>query len=161
MRRSSRAIAALLCAALLLVPPLAGAAPTDPVMVLAAGEAHGSWIGIQGEFPAADLVQAPIVVQVLVRELASGTGFVRFELGGGAFEGVEPALADGLDTTEALALASAGSVANARVLFVGAARLELLLPPGFRTGPLEVQLFSIDAEGATLSNPLVVTGGAP
>ncbi|MBW2395697.1 MAG: hypothetical protein JRG95_15665 [Deltaproteobacteria bacterium] len=145
---------------LFLLGPSANAAPTDPVMVLAEGERSARWIGVTGEFPAEGLVQAPIGVQVLVRDLTSGTRFVRFELGVGAFEGNDALLADGLDPLEAVVIASAGSSVSAPVLFIGPARLELLLPSGFPAGQVEVQLFAIDATGAVLSNPLTVTGGA-
>ena len=43
---------------------------------------------------------------------------------------------------------------DARVLFVGAGRIEVLLPAGFPIGDAEAFLFFLDAGGAVVSNPL-------
>ncbi len=156
-----RALRSVAVALILTLAALASAAPTDPVMVLAQGERNAAWIGVKGSFPAEDLVQAPVPVQVLVRDLTSGTSYVRYELGVGAFQGSDPTLADGLSPLEAVALQAAGTATSAPLLFLGPARLELLLPSGFATGSIEVQLFSVDATGAVLSNALTIPGGTP
>jgi hypothetical protein len=40
------------------------------------------------------------------------------------------------------------------VLFVGAGRIEVLLPTSFPVGDAEALLFFVDARGAVVSNPL-------
>lgn len=142
-----------------LLPLGPAAAPTDPKMLLTLGDLHGDWVGIRGTFPARGVVEAPLAIQLLVRDLVTGTRFVRYELGGLAFEGDEPLLADGLDASEASALGGTPAP-GASLLFLGPARVEVQLPAGFAAGAVELQMFFEDVDGVLLSNA-VTAGGAP
>lgn len=150
-----RVLAVASLASLVAVGP--AAAPTDPTMLLQQGDLHGDWVGIRGTFPANGLVEAPLAIQLLVRDLVTGTRFVRYELGGLAFEGDEPSLADGLDSGEAPALGGT-QAPGASLLFLGPARIEVQLPAGFASGAVELQMFFEDVDGVLLSNAVTARG---
>jgi len=166
-------LAGLACAvalALLFWPGSASSGPTDPTLSLSAALAETGasqrLVRVEGIFPAADLVQIPYPLQLLIREVQTGTGYVRFDLSGGVFEGNAPELADGLDASDAAGLLSQGTPApGGAVLFLGRDRIEILLPPGFPSGAAEAQLFVVTAESPVpvLSNPVAfqVPGTTP
>ena len=164
MRASLLAALGAICLA-----PAVLATPTDPTLVLTkASAATGAFhrvVRVDGSFHAQDLAQLAYPLQVLIRETATGTGYLRFDLGdgGAAVTGTAAALADGLQADEAAALAGAGTPeAGAQVLFLGLDRLEVTLPDGFPAGPAEIQLFVIDEGEPILSNTLpLVLEAAP
>ena len=148
--------------------PAAFATPTDPTLVLVhasavAGDSHRV-VRADGSFHAQDLAQLAYPLQILIRETTTGTGYLRFDLGGGgaAVTGSAAALADGLQADEAEALLAGGApAAGAGVLFLGLGRLEVTLPAGFPAGPAEIQLFVIDEGQPILSNALPLALEAP
>jgi len=143
--------------------PRARATQTDPILEIAAarstGAPAGTLVQIEAIFPAADLVQRAVPLQVLVRDLASGTHYARFALGGPVVTGDAPSLADGLDPGDVFGLLASGvPLPGARVLGMGADRLELLLPPGFDASAAEIQLFIVYEGDPILSNPAPLAG---
>lgn len=152
---------AAIATTLLMAPPpfLAGAAITAPalelVQVQTARAPSGVWARFDGSFPTDDLVQSPLEIQILVRNLANGAQFVRFELSVGEFEGNTDALLDGLSVEDIDAvLAASQPSAAARVLGLASNRIEVLLPPSFPAGAAEAQLFLLYRGERLLSNPL-------
>lgn len=161
--------AALLVAFATLAAPVAPAraTQTDPVLVvvraLRADAAGGALVQIDAEFPSPDLVQRPIGLEVLVRDLAGdGTSHARFPLGGTPVSGVSAALADGLDPEDVAVLQASGTpLAGARVLHLGERRIDLWLPASFAPAAAEVQLFIVYEGDPLLSNPLPLEESAP
>lgn len=152
---------AAISAALLmgLVPFLASAAITAPalelVQVQTARAPSGVWARFDGSFPTEDLIQSPLEIQILVRNLASGAQFVRFELAVGEFEGSSDTLLDGFDLEDIDAvLAASQPSAAARLLGLASNRIEVLLPPSFPAGEAEAQLFLLYRGERLLSNPM-------
>lgn len=151
-----------LAIALLFATSGARATQTDPVLeiqdVQAVTSDAGSTLQIDANFPAADLVQQAVPVQVLVRDLAGdGTRYARFPLGGPAVEGDALALADGLDAADVAGLLASGTpLAGARVLQMSPGRIEVWLPADFALGLAEVQLFVVYEGDPLLSNPFGV-----
>ncbi len=148
-------------AALSLVPwpLLVSAAITAPalelVRVQAARAPSGVWARFDGSFPTDDLIQSPLEIQVLVRSLASGAQFVRFELSVGEFEGSSVALLDGFDLEDIDGVIAASQPsATARLLGLASNRIEVLLPPSFPAGEAEAQLFLLYRGERLLSNPM-------
>lgn len=135
------------------------AAITAPALALDRAEAtrgeSGVLVRLEGTFSQADLVQESIPLQILVREMATGTGFVRFDLPGGAYEGVEPILAGRLDAAGVAAVLEQTTPSpGARLLLLDTDRVDLLLPSEFPSGPAEVTLFLIYRGDTLISNTL-------
>ena len=149
--------------------PAASAGPTDPALAVTdvrAISAGVAWLQIEGVLPGEDLAHVAYPLQVLVRDLATGTRYVRFEMGGPVVTGDDPALADGLDPGDVVGLLAGGAPAlDADVLFLDAGRVDVLLPGVFPAGAAEVQLFVLEPGDTqpVLSNAFVVQipGGAP
>jgi len=146
-------------AALLAAVPIATGTGTDPTLALTGVSvevgATVRAVRLEGEFPADDLVQLAYPLQILVRETAPGSRYVRYDASLGAFTGVAPELSDGLAPDEALALLGQGSPSSdAKIVFLGSGRIELVLPALFPPGAAEVQLFVVEAGEVVLSNPL-------
>ncbi len=151
----------MVAAALLMVPLpfLARAAITAPalelVQIQTARAPSGVWTRFDGSFPTDDLIQSPLEIQILVRNLANGAQFVRFELSVGEFEGSSNALLDGFDLEDIDAvLAASQPSATARLIGLAPSRIEVLLPPSFPSGAAEAQLFLIYRGERLLSNPM-------
>lgn len=143
----------------------ARATQTDPVLVvlraLRVDAAAGVLVQIDAAFPSADLVQRAVPVQVVLRDLAGGgTQYVRFALGGPVVSGDAAALADGLDPADVAGLLASGTpLAGARVLHLGAERIDLWLPDV--PAAAVVQLFLVYEGDPILSNPAPVEASAP
>ena len=143
---------------LVLEPALLLASITDPDLFLhdaraSSGSARSS-VQLTGMFPEAALVQIAYPLQVLIYD--ANDFYVRYDLPNGASQGSSDLLQGGLTPSEAILLSSeAGTPApEAQVLFVGAGRIEVLLPPSFPIGDAQALLFFVDAHGAVVSNPL-------
>ena len=155
--------------AVALASPLpAHAAQTDPILAIRSvaeqSAPSGRLLHVEGSFPAADLVQLRYPLQILVRDLASGTGYVRFDLAGSVMEGSFGPLADGLSNAEIAPLLAVGTAtADGRVLFLGPGRIDLLLPSSFVASTAEVQIFVIHQGNPILSNAvsLSLAGAKP
>ncbi len=137
----------------------AGAISTDPVLILtrvtADVGASNRIVRLEGVLPAEDLVQLPFPLHVLIRETQLGTGYVRYDLSGGAVSGSSATLFDGLDPGDVAALVLEGSAApDARVVLLARERIEVLLPDAFPSGSAEAILFTIHEGEAILSNPV-------
>ena len=148
-------------AALLMAPSpfLAGAAITAPalelVQVQTARGPSGVWARFDGSFPTEDLIQSPLEIQILVRNLANGAQFVRYELSVGEFEGSSDSLLDGFTVEDIDAvLAASQPSAAARLLGLASNRIEVLLPAAFPAGAAEAQLFLLYRGERLLSNPM-------
>jgi hypothetical protein len=155
MRRA--AIAAALSA--LPMPLLASAAITAPALELVriqtARAPSGVWARFDGSFPTEDLIQSPLEIQILVRSLATGAQFFRFELSVGVFEGSSDALLDGFGAEDFDAiLAASRPSASARLVGLAPNRIEVVLPPSFPAGEAEAQLFLLYRGERLLSNPM-------
>jgi len=146
--------------------PGARATQTDPVLVIAralgVAATGGTLVQLDATFPADDMLQQDVPVQILVRDLTSGgTHYVRVALGGTAVSGVDPALADGLDAADVPALLASGTpLVGARVLYVAPGRIEFVLPPGISVASVEVQIFLVYEGDPLLSNPAPLLDGA-
>lgn len=157
------ALRAVSVLALLLATGDVRATQTDPVLEIAAVVAVTSTAGtalrIDATFPAEDLVQQAVPVQVLVRETGGGgTRYVRFPLGAVAVTGDAPSLADGLDAADVAGLLASGTpLTGARVLHMSPGRIEVWLPAGFALGAAELSLFVVYEGDPLLSNPVGVT----
>ena len=144
---------------LVLEPALLLASITDPDLFLqdaraSSGSARSS-VQLTGIFPEAALVQIAYPLQVLIYD--ANDFYVRYDLPNGASQGSSVLLQGGLTPSEAIFLLSeAGTPApDAQVLFVGAGRIEVLLPTSFPIGDAQALLFFVDAEqDAVVSNPL-------
>lgn len=142
----------------------AHATQTDPVLAIVAarvvGSPTGQWIQIDAAYPSADMLQQPIPVQVLLRDLG-GTSYARFALGDGAYTGSAASLGDGLDAADVPDLLASGApMPGAEVLHAGATRIELWVPDlDLDVG--EVQLFLVYEGEAILSNPVAPADGLP
>ncbi len=170
MQRSPRLAIAILAALAVCVPnPRAWATQTDPVLEITSARgiatSSGTLVQLDATFPADDMLQQFVPVQVLIRDLASGgSHYVRIALGDAAVSGVDPALADGLDPGDVAALLASGTpLAGARLLFVAPGRVEFVLPSDFPIAAAEVQIFLVYQGDPLLSNPapLVVEGATP
>jgi hypothetical protein len=165
-RNRTLALALLAGAATCAWNPGARATQTDPVLeitrALGVTATGGTLVQLDATFPADDMLQQDVPVQILVRDLASGgTHYVRIALGGAAVSGVDPALADGLDAVDVPALLASGTpLAGARVLYVAPGRVEFVLPPGVSVASTEVQLFLVYEGDPLLSNPAPLLDGA-
>lgn len=159
LRRLTSTSLVLVLAAGGLASPRARATQTDPVLEIASARAvigdAGTLVQIDAVFPAADLVQRAVPLQVLVRDLASGTHYARFAVGDSSVvAGDAASLANGLDPGDVAGLLASGApLPGARLLAMGTDRLELLLPPGFDATSAEVQLFIVYEGDPILSNP--------
>lgn len=134
---------------------IANAAITDPKLAIRSAVAEtgvsSRLASIDGSFPADDLIQQPVPVQLIV---FVGADYVRYDLSGGAATGSDPALLDGLDAQEAQALLGAGAPdPTARVVSVVPGRIEARLPDGFPSGHAVAQLFIVHEGDVILSNP--------
>ena len=170
MQRSRNLAIAILAVVAVCAPnPRARATQTDPVLVitraLAVAATGGTMVQLDANYPADDMLQQPVPVQVLVRDLAGGgSHYARIALGGTAVSGVDPALADGLDPGDVEALLASGTpLAGARVLYVAPGRVEFVLPSDFPIAVAEVQIFLVYNGDPLLSNPapLVLDGATP
>ena len=145
---------------LLLEPALLLASITDPVLFLQDARASSgstrSSVQLIGDFPEGDLVQLPYPLQVLIHDAGANDFYVRYDLPSGASQGNSALLQGGLTPSEAILLLSEGGTPapDAQVIFVGAGRIEVLLPTSFPIGDAEALLFFVDASGAVVSNPL-------
>jgi hypothetical protein len=138
-----------------------GAAITDPRLAIeqAVAEAGSTsrLVSVAGSFPAEDLLQQPVPVQLLV---FSGASYVRYDLSGGAFTGSDPALVDGLQAQDVPALLAAGvEEPTAEVALVVPGRVDVLLPAAFPAGGAVAQLFIVHEGDAILSNPFPIDVG--
>ncbi len=165
-RLRAAGIAALVSGSL--APHASTAAITAPALDLVRVQADrapsGVWARFDGSFPTEDLVQSPLEIQILIRNLASADRFVRFELSVGAFEGSSEALLDGFEIGDIDAvIAASRPISSARLLALATNRIEVLLPPEFPSGPAEAQLFLLYRGERLLSNPMsfVVPGVQP
>jgi len=163
-----RAVWISVAIAILSLPSPGQAAQTDPILairtVMGQAAPSGRLLRVEGSFPAADLVQLRYPLQILVRDLASGTGYVRFDLAGTVMGGDFAALADGLSTAEIVPLLAAGTpTPDGRVVFLGPGRIDLLLPSSFVATNAEVQIFVIHQGTPLLSNAvsLSLAGATP
>lgn len=170
MQRSrSLAIAILAVVAVCAPNPRARATQTDPVLeiahALAVATTGGTLVQLDAIFPADDMLQQQVPVQVVVRDLASGgSHYARVVLGGTAVSGVDPALTDGLEPEDVPALLASGTpLAGARVLYVAPGRIEFVLPSDFPVALAEVQIFLVFEGDPLLSNPapLGLDGATP
>ncbi len=138
----------------------ARAADTGPALALASVEAHrgaaGVLVRVDGTFPDADLVQLPMAVQLMMRQLPGGTHFIRFELPTGSYVGDVPALAGGLDASnvDAVLAQSAWSTAASMVV-LRPGHVELLLDSTALSGDVEAQLFFVYDGAPIFSNPIL------
>ena len=145
----------------------ARATQTDPVLEVAralrSDAAAGQLVQIDATFPADDLVQRLVPLQILLRDASGGgTRYVRVALGEGIFEGDAAALADGLDAGDVAPLLGEGTpLAGARVLSMGSGRIELWIPHAFPLANAELQLFIVYEGDPILSNPAPIEGEAP
>jgi len=146
-------------AALSAAVPIATGTGTDPTLALTrvsveAGSSARA-VRLEGEFPADDLVQLAYPLQILIRETGPAARYVRYDTSAGVVTGVAPELFDGLAPDEAVALLGQGSPSpDAKILFLGGGRIEVLLPEAFPDGGAEVQLYVVEAGEPILSNPL-------
>lgn len=170
MERSRRLAIAILAVVAVCAPnPRAGATQTDPALEIARAlgveTTGGTLVQLDAIFPADDMLQQPVPVQVLIRDLAGGGSlYARIALGGVVVSGVDPALADGLDPEDVAPLLASGTpLAGARVLYVAPGRVEFVLPSNFPITSAEVQIFLVYEGDPILSNPapLVVDGATP
>jgi len=144
---------------LALEPALVLASITDPILFLEIAHASSgltrSSVQLTGSFPESALVELAYPLQVLIHGAGPGDVYVRYDLSNGAWQGSSSLLRGGLSPAEATLLVSEGTSApDARVLFVGAGRIEVLLPASFPIGDAEAFLFFVDGGGAVVSNPL-------
>ena len=146
----------------------AQAAITAPALELVRAQAvratSGIWLRLDGTFPLGDLVQQPLEMEVLIREVGASGRFVRFVLPVGGFEGTSPALADGFSSADVDAVAAASQPSQAaRLLELASGRIEVRLPATFPTGPAEAHLYLVYRGEPLLSNPLPfeIAGGTP
>jgi hypothetical protein len=144
---------------LVLEPALLLASITDPILFLQDARASSgstrSSVQLTGNFPEAALVQIAYPLQVLIYD--ANDFYVRYDLPNGASQGSSVLLqGGGLTPSEAISLSSeAGTPApDAQVLFVGAGRIEVLLPTSFPIGDAQALLLFVDAGGGVVSNPL-------
>lgn len=136
---------------------VAHAAMTAPPLAIthvdSAAGASGTLVRIWGDFAQGDLVQQPLEIQLLIRELGSGTGFVRFSVLSGGFEGTAAALAGGVGADNVLDAVSASTASTeARLLLVAPDRIEVRVPADFPSGPAEAVAFLIYEGTPILSN---------
>ena len=141
-RHSARGRIGLVWLASLLAAPVVHAAMTAPPLAITAVDsaagASGTLVRIWGDFAQKDLVQQPLEIQLLIRELGTGAGFVRFSLLAGGFEGSAASLVAGVDGGNVLDAVSASTASpEARVLLLAPDRIEVLVPASFPTGPAE------------------------
>ena len=153
-------------AALCVAVPIASGTGTDPFLALTGVSVEvgttARVVRLEGEFLADDLVQLAYPLQILIRETAPGARYVRYDTVAGAFTGVAPELSDGLAPGEAVALLGQGSPSpDAKIVFLGVGRIEVLLPALFPEGGAEVQLYVVEAGEPILSNPLPFAVGGP
>lgn len=144
---------------LVLEPALVLASITDPVLFLRDARASSgstrSRVQLTGSFPESALVELAYPLQVLIHGTGPSDVYVRYDLSSGASQGSSSLLQGGLTPGEATLLVSEGTPApDARVLFIAAGRIEVLLPVSFPIGDAEAFLFFVDAGGAVVSNPL-------
>jgi len=167
MKRSRSLVIVILAVAMVYVPnPRARATQTDPVLIitraLGVAATGATLVQLDATFPADDMLQQQVPVQVVVRDLASGgSHYARFALGGAAVSGVDPALANGLDPGDVATLLASGTpLAGARVLYVAPGRVEFVLPSDFPIAAAEVQIVLVYQGDPLLSNPapLVLNG---
>lgn len=156
LRNAAFGVVALLLSPL---PSPARAAITAPaleiVQVQTARAPSGVWARFDGSFPTEDLVQSPLAIQILVRSLAKGADFIRFELSVGVFEGTSDTLLDGLSVGDIDSVVAASRPSTtARLLGLASNRIEVLLPPEFPAGAAEAQLFLLYRGERLLSNPM-------
>jgi hypothetical protein len=147
-------------------PASVRATPTDPFLALRNAVVIGGptqVLRVEGSFHADDLAQVPFALQILVRDLTSGTVYLRIDPFGVAVHGDDAALADGLQTGEVAGLLAGGSPeAWIEIVERSADRIDLVLPSGFPSGPAEIQLFVWNDGDPVLSNTLPVQlGGTP
>jgi hypothetical protein len=143
----------------------AGAAITAPGLALytadALAGAGGTLVRLRGAVPDAELVQQAIEIHVLVREMRTGSRFVAFSLPFGAFEGVDPNLADGVDADAVFSVLEVMQPSSqARILEVSSSRVEVQLPRSFPPGLAEAVLFLIYEGEPILSNPVYFPVGS-
>lgn len=145
----------------------AWSAATDPTLALTEGlMATGSTrlVRVRGVFPADDLVQTDYPLQLLVRSLADGTSYVRYDLVAQTLTGSDPALADGLDAVDVPGLLASGvASSDGLVAFIGARQIDVILPASFPPGSIEAQLFVLSPNEtvAIVSNALTIEGATP
>lgn len=164
MRRSAATLLLVLTA---FAPRPVLATQTDPVLEIAraihSDAAAGQLVQIDATFPADDLVQRLVPLQILLRDSSGGgTRYLRVALGEGVFEGDAAALADGLDAGDVAPLLGEGApLPSARVSYMGTRRIELWIPHAFSLANAEVQLFIVYEGDPILSNPAPIEGDAP
>jgi hypothetical protein len=145
--------------ALLALAASSWATPTDPTLapssVVSDAGAGARSLRLDGIFPAEDLAQLAYPMQVLIHTAAGE--YVRYDLAALPVTGTAPGLNDGLDLAEALALLAQGVESpDARVVFLGRGRIEVVLPAAFPSGPVQAQLFVVDEGELIVSNAVAV-----
>jgi hypothetical protein len=112
----------------------------------------------EGELLDNALVQLDYPLYLVVWERATGN-YVRFDVGSGAVSGSAPQLTDGVTSSEALGLLWEGApVEDSRVAFVGAGRVDVLLPHGLVSGELDAAGFALYEGEVLVSNSVPVAG---
>ena len=107
------------------------------------------------------LVQLRYPLQLLVWERDSGR-YVRFEVALDAFYGNAPQLSDGMTSSEAALLLWEGlPLRGTRVVHVGPERVDVLLPHGVLSGPVDAAAIAPYAGDVLVSNSVAVEGDLP
>ena len=149
---------------LLLLASAALASPTAPDLhiedasVLGMGEVRQ--LRIEGRFHFDDLVQVAYPFQLVA--YTDGGHYVRYDLSGTAYTGVEPALGSHLDLKDATILLSSGDEApDAGVVAITKTTLDLSLPASLPPGRVTVQIFVEDQGRIVFSNARTAREDAP
>jgi hypothetical protein len=155
-----RPIAAVLALGLLAGARLAQGGATSPQLAIAAavgllGEGRRA-VAIEAGYDFPNAVQVGYPLQIVVFQ---GTRFVRYPIGGSPVTGESALLADGgLDAADLGAFLAQGTAAPAdvRILTLTGSEARVALPAEFAAGTATAVLFTVLADGATLSNPLAL-----
>ena len=164
MSRAGLPLRALLVAAIALASGgrPAGAAITSVELSLRSVQAfRGSnalLVRFEGRILGDTLVQVDYPLHLVVFEEAGGR-YVRFDVSSGAVTGLAPQLLDGATSAESLALLAEGDpLAGVKLVFAGAGRIDVLLPPDALSGALGAYAFAVYEGEALVSNSLPVEG---
>lgn len=153
-----RIVAAAIVAAAIVRPAPLRAGATSPKLVVSAATAvvgdGRRTVVIDAAYDFPNAVQVGYPLQLVVFQ---GSRFVRYPIGGAPVTGTSALLADGaLDAADAAPLLAAGAPApvDVRILTLTSTEARVALPAEFTAGPATVALYTILADGTTLSNPL-------
>jgi len=116
----------------------------------------GVLLRFEGTVLGAPLVQIDYPLHFLVFEQATGR-YVRFDMSSGGVSGVAPQLLDGASASESLGLLYEGNaLVGCEVVFVGEGRVDVQIPKGVLSGPLEAYAFALYEGDALMSNQVAV-----